>query len=445
MVEDRELQIANYRNRARGLSFNLHFAIRILQFAFLLSLLSLLSIFAPVAAAASDPAFELHTAAGATTTGPLKELDEDWTLRLKGSKASRVKGGEVVSLRRVGLPLPPPPKVEQVLLANGSRLPGSVVSIADDRLVVRPAFPVRLAGGSPWRLPQSGVVAVWLAAPAGEARPAALLRRLARESRSRDVLLLRNGDRVEGQFKGLSDGKFTIATEGNKTREVDRDRVAAVAFNTELVSRARARGLHAQLVLANGARLLIAAAALLDSGETLRARLPTGDRFDVPLDQVRAIDLRGGCVVSLSDLKPARYEHTPYFGVRWPYVADGSVTGRALRLGGSTYDKGLGLHPRSRLTFAVPLGSRTFEALVGLDDRTGRRGRARVAVLLDGKPADVGRAGDLGADDKPLRVRLDVSRAKELTLVVDFGRFGDVQADVDWVDARYIKDAKETR
>ena len=36
-------------------------------------------------------------------------------------------------------------------------------------------------------------------------------------------------------------------------------------------------------------------------------------------------------------------------------------------------------------------------------------------------------------------VRVDVSGANELTLEVDFGPTGGVQADVNWADARLIK------
>ena len=71
-------------------------------------------------------------------------------------------------------------------------------------------------------------------------------------------------------------------------------------------------------------------------------------------------------------------------------MRDGSAAGLDLRLAGSTYDKGIGLHSHSRLSYAVPRDCRRFEALVGLDDRAGRRGSGRIRVLADGKPLDLG-------------------------------------------------------
>src|SRR5262249_47929596 len=120
-------------------------------------------------------------------------------------------------------------------------------------------------------------------------------------------------------------------------------------------------------------------------GQTLTGKTLFGAAVSIPAKDLVALYVFQGRAVYLSDLKPRRYEHTPYLDVAWPYVADGSVAGRMLRVGGSVYDKGLGLHSASRLTYDLAGGYRRFEALVGLDDRSGRGGSARVQVLLDGK------------------------------------------------------------
>ena len=61
------------------------------------------------------------------------------------------------------------------------------------------------------------------------------------------------------------------------------------------------------------------------------------------------------------------------------------------------------------------------------------------AVLLDGRPQKLAWDGDLTWEKGPRHIRLAVSGSKELTLVSDFGSFGDVQGCVDWADARLIK------
>src|SRR5262249_36742148 len=144
--------------------------------------------------------------------------------------------------------------------------------------------------------------------------------------------------------------------------------------------------------------------------------------FDVAVEKLAALDLRQGRAVYLSDLKPKAYKHTPWSAdLAWPVVADGSVGGHDLRLGGGTYDKGLGLHTASTLTYALDGGYQRFEAIVGLDDHEGKEGVVRVRVLVDGKPRDIGWDKDLTAKDSPRTVRVDVAGADELTLVVERG------------------------
>src|SRR5262249_10478632 len=137
-----------------------------------------------------------------------------------------------------------------------------------------------------------------------------------------------------------------------------------------------------------------------------------------------------------------RYRHTPFLGRGWPLVRDGSVAGLNLRLGGNTHDKGLGMHSRSQVTFVLPEGYSWFEAKVGLDDRTGRRGRARIQILLDGAPHEIAGGRELTGSGSLFKLRVEVTEVRELTLVVDFGSLGDVQAHVNWADARLIKQTR---
>src|SRR5262249_35355962 len=187
-------------------------------------------------------------------------------------------------------------------------------------------------------------------------------------------------------------------------------KVAALALSTELIRTGRPRGAYGRLVLANGGRLSLASAG--GDAERVRGKTLFGADVEIPVERVVALDVQQGRAVYLSDLKPRDYEFTPYLGsVRWPYVRDGSVQGSDLQLGGSTYDKGLGLHSASRLTYDLAGGYRRFEAVVGIDDRAGRRGSVRVRVLVDGKPQDPGGARELTSRGGPVAAPRAVSRA----------------------------------
>ena len=298
-----------------------------------------------------------------------------------------------------------------------------------------------LDGGKDTSVPLSAVSAIWYGPTAGE-HPERLRRRLVQETRKQDVVLLRNGDVLEGVLTALDEKIVTIEVDG-KPVTVSVHQTAAVALSSDLTETPKPKGVFGRVVLdapsetEDGARLSLASARY-GPGETLTGTTLFGAALAVPLTKLAALDLIGGKAAYLSELKPSRYEYVPYLDDRWEYARDGDVTGLDLRLAGSTYDRGVGLHSGGRLTYAVPKDSRRFETVVGLDDGTGRQGSVRVRVLADGKPLDLGVDRELTAG-APLSIRVDLAGAKELTLEVDFGKGGPVQDHVDWVDARFVK------
>jgi hypothetical protein len=280
------------------------------------------------------------------------------------------------------------------------------------------------------------VAIVWLAAPDGERHPDKLRRDLASGQRTRDRVLLRNGDSLEGTLASMNEQNVQLEIDKRKL-DVRVEKIAAIAMSTELSSRRRPKGPYARLVLANGCRLSLTSATCYD--HELRCKSLFGADIRVAAADIVALTLLQGRAVYLSDLKPSKIEQMPYLDAAAMPVRDGSVKGRDLRIAGGTFDKGVGMHSASRMTYDLAGGYKRFEALVGMDDATGRDGSVRVQVLVDGKPQKLGREGDLTHRKGPLAVRIDVTRAKQLTLVVDFGERGDVQDDVDWAEARLIK------
>jgi hypothetical protein len=380
--------------------------------------------------------FRLETAEGPVLTGRLERLDAGWSVRLGGRQAD---GGDVVALRRDDTPPPDFPGGEQLLFVNGDRVAGHAISLEGERLQAR--LPV-LGGDRPAALPLSALSVIWLGTPDGTDDPALLRRRLATGRRARDTVLLRNGDVLEGVLSGLDEKAVQVDVD-RKPVSVARAKAAAVALSTDLATPLRPRGVYARLVLADGSRVSLAPAACPD-GAALAGTTLFDAPVRVPLTQVVSLALYQGRAVYLSDLDARRSEQTPFLDLAWPPVNDGSADRRDLRLGGGTYDKGLGMHGAARVTYDLGGRYRRFEALVGLDDQAGddqagRQGSARVRVLVDGKEHPTGRDRDLTVRDGPVPVRVDVAGARELTLVVDFGDRGDVQDRVDWADARLVK------
>jgi hypothetical protein len=392
-------------------------------------------IIATAAPAAEDASvlFEARTAEGKLPAGTLLKMDEKWAIGLGGAHPATVEDGELLVLRRTNRELPDRPAGMQVVFTNGDCVGVHEAKLEGERVLCRLGDKNR----TEFKATLSTLSLIWLAPPSEPAERDKLRRRWAAEKRARDVVRLRNGDSVEGILTGLDEAAFQIEVDKKKVR-LDLEKIAAVALSSELASAPKPKGVFGRLILADGARISLSKCEYT-GGKTLSATTLYNATLHILLDEVLALYIFQGKAVYLSDLKPVKFEWKPFGNLDWPPVADGSVSGRDLRLGGSTYDKGMGLHADSRLTYDLAGKFRRFEALVGLEEcEDGRSGTARIKVLVDGKPRPLD-VEELTGKSKPLPISLDVKEAKELTLVVEFGRRGDVLARVNWIDARLIK------
>ncbi len=392
----------------------------------------------PLPALGEPPNFTATTASAPALAGIVARLDRDWTvvLDVNGNPAT-ASGADLISLRRSGELLPPFPAGPQIVFANGDMLPGHVVKIERGLATFRASLG---RGGreaiSELSIPLSALSVIWFRSPPQDSANEAARHWLS-ERRRRDVVMLNNGDARIGAVLGMkSPTDPVILKEESRETRIDAGHILAIAMNTDLARALRPRRAYGRLVLDNGGRLGLLSAtadAAMLTGKTL-----FGAEVKIPLERIVSLDIRQGKAVYLSDLKPRRYEHTPFLGVRWPYEMDRSVGGGRLRVAGHTFDKGIGLHSDSRLTFDLGGAYRRFESTVGLDNLGGRGGSVRIRVLVDGQ-AKIGDDKELSIATGPREVNVDVTGAKELTLVVEFGNGGDVGDHVDWADARVIK------
>lgn len=395
----------------------------------------LLSVFCGIAAdAPRPPVFVVHSATGNPLKGSLKQIDDKWTAII-GEARARVDGGDLISIRRADVAVPAPPTGPQAILTNGDRLPGAAGTLTGARLAFMPS----LGGGGEIALPVPALSVLWLDNPADAARPERLRQRLLAERRTKDLVWLKNGDQLQGSLLRLDGQTIVIEVERAETK-VDRAKVAVIALNNELPRSLKPAGSYGFMVLANGGRLGVA--GVQADATALTAKTLFGETLKVPLEQVVALDIFHGKAVYLSDLKPKAYQYVPFLDAKEPalsWSADRNVAGDDLRLGQSTFVKGLGMHSESRITYALDGGYRRFEALVGIDPGADPRAEVRINILVDGKPRAWGWDKELTVRTGPKDARVDVTGARELTLAVEHGQLPFVGGRVNWADARLVK------
>jgi len=379
------------------------------------------------------PTFEASTVAG-LAAGRVQSLSAALAVTWADPATP---AGELVALRRVGRATPPRPREPMLVLANGDAVAGVTLGGDANRLNFRP----RVAGptGTPWAVPLTAVAAAWLEAPDADtpAEPA----RYPWAGGKRDALLLRTGDTLRGGLDGLTpDAGVRFQAADRPAEVVPLSRVAAIAFDPTLARARKVKGVHARVTLADGSRLTLTQVAA--DADALTGVTPYGASVRLPWADVVALDALNGKATPLGDLTPKSAEVTPFTNLAWPWRVDRTVRGEPLRLRGEfgvgTYDRGLGLHSRTRLSYDLAGKYRRFEAQIGLDAVSGRRGAADVTLQLDGKPAGPESLRRLTAASGTVPVSLDTTGIKELTLFVDYGPGGDAQDDVNVADARLI-------
>jgi NPCBM/NEW2 domain len=252
--------------------------------------------------------------------------------------------------------------------------------------------------------------------------------------RTGEVAWLANGDRIAGGFLGLDDSKVKIQVSG-KPVELDRAGVVALGFDPTLVSYPRPKSDFLELSLKDGSRLGVTEARI-DDGVILATTRYEG-AIRVPLNELLRVHVRSSSVVYLSERKALRDQYLTYIGPTREYRVDRTVDGHLFRLGGQTYDRGLGTQSTTFLAYRVEPGDHHFQAIVGVDDRAGPLGSVVFRVLVDGKERY--KTPPMTDHDPPRPLDVDLAGAKYFILATEFGDRGDVRDLADWVEARVIR------
>ena len=386
---------------------------------------------------AAEPAhlYELQTTDLKESRTVSTTLSADGRLSVNG-EAFLVK--DLISLRVPKVPLPPLPSEGHIVLANGDRIAGEVT--AGDGLSLRFAANFGSAKPVEFALPLSAVSAIWFVPPPQDGRLDAVKFPWVDAAKKSDTLKLRNGDTFRGTLERFApaSGPLRFKPAGEATaKPFELTAIAALAFDPSLSRMKVPAGPHFRIVTRSGSRLTLSTASF--DGKIFGGTTVTGGKFAMPQDDLIALDTVGGKVAALADLKPKEQKVEGYGSVVWPVLANRSVRDAPLRLttrfGDETSDRGLGMHSKTTVTYDLAGKYRTFRSTVGLDRVSGRKGVVDVRVLLDGKEQAIPGLKGLSAD-AAAEVRVDVTGAKLLTLIADFGDGGDIGDDVNWIGAK---------
>jgi hypothetical protein len=379
----------------------------------------------------SDPQFTAVKADGTTVSGRLRRLNIRGGLELAvdGGRSVAIPDGLLVKLARDGVAPPSSGEGGTVLFPDGDRLArGTIVAAGETTLEVQSETLGTLA------LPIDGLLGLVLAPPLDPDAAFALESRVRDEPRTTEVLWLANGDRLVGGLLGLNDKTIAFQPPSGKI-DLDRSGVVALGFDPKLVAYPRPTGPFLELTFLDGSRLGVSAIHT-EEGQLL-ATTRYGQMIKLPPGELAEVRTRNGPAIYLSELEPAGAKYVGYLGPTREVRLDRAVDGQPLRLGGKSYDRGLGTQSRSYIVYRLTPGTRRFQALVGLDDRAGPLGSVSFRVLVDKEERFA--SPPMSARDAPRAIDLDVAGARTLVLITDFGERGEVRDHADWAEARLIR------
>ena len=323
-----------------------------------------------------------------------------------------------------------PPLNARIYLTGDEQLFGKLETITEEALALITPW------GDKVDVPMARIVGVYLGMSDHKESPESFARRIKNRG-DKDLLLARSkeADIVDlgGIIEGAKGGKLTFVY-NDKSRTIPLKMVEGFILANRPAPKPPTE-VRSTFTLGGG--MAISGRWRGIEATVWKVETPWGQTLQLPAAEVRSVRFQGGQMTYLSDLEPSQVEETPYFGRKLPYRKDQSLTGGPLKLDGQVIEKGLAVHSRSALTYDIDRRYATFEALVGFDEASKKKGRVDCRVFADGK--EIYANPDLRADAAPVRLSLPVAGAEQLKLVIDYGPDDDTGDRVIWAHARLYR------
>lgn len=237
-------------------------------------------------------------------------------------------------------------------------------------------------------------------------------------------------DSIAGLIVSLTAEQLTFQFEGQE-RKLPRNQLYGIVLAQAQAEDDPTRCL---VWLRDGSRLGGDLMSLADDKTTLE--LPGGGKAAFPWSAAAKIDIRSDRVAFLSDLKPLSVEESALVTLSRPWQRDKNVLAGPLTLGTKVFDKGIGVHARSSLTFAADKKYDTLAATIGIDAGTLGKGDCVFTVLGDGQPVFNKR---VKGNEPPQDIQVEIGRFEQVTLLVEPGADLDLADHANWCDVRMIK------
>lgn len=338
------------------------------------------------------------------------------TTVLIGKDKSDLRLDEILELRRAE---PAKPKGLILRLANGDELYGAPVHLSADAIT--------------FSATNLGEIEIPLNRVAGLYRDSSAVD--FSQKRTEDSVKLTNGDAVSGILSDMDAKNVTIQKSNGENAPLALESVQSILFaQTPAAPADSGQSAVFRVTLASGSR--VTATDLSAKAQSFSFKPLGGKVVTLDDDGIASIERLNGPVVWLSTRTPTENVHTPYFDGQFPARMDRSIQGDPIRFGQQSFARGIGVHSKSRLTFAIESGDTTFRTRYALDGQLAYAD-VDVRILVDDQVVHEAKGFKCGklAD----AVEIPLVGHKTLTLEVDYGQGYDVQDRFNWIEPAILR------
>lgn len=392
-----------------------------------------------VAPASAQLLFRAEQSRGEAVVGKLVSLsDEELTLESQSngeSTQTTIALSRLIHLKqkpKARWKILPPVGRPWVFLATGDRLCLEPSAIDDTELT---AHWSRFEALPPIKIPLEACRGIAFTYPADPVRQGLLVSSVTGRTEKSDLIVLRNGDRLQGELSGLAKGVAEIETSLGSVKPKAR-LIERLVFNPELVFAEKPDGPVTTVLLSDGSVLKLKEATA--TGLELKGTMLAGTKIVLPLEEIHELAVSGGDAVPLDLVDPSSKTVTSFLDINRPPRAGSNVLRGFLSLRGRPALTGVGVTGGTTLSWKLDGSWKSFQVTCGVDDAARGRGSVIFEVKLDDE--SVWRSEELTGESQPVPVpRVDLEGAKTLTLCVEYAQQGNVLDYADWIDAVLIR------
>jgi hypothetical protein len=376
---------------------------------------------------AQEPLFIVRDRVGTIKEGSIQRMPATNSLEMQSAEGKSFTIANPVYIARKNSVIPKLPLARTLWLLNDDCIKFENLLMKDDSFEVES---LDFVSGSKTLVPLLDTKMIWLKNPLGILGPVSYRNKILDEIRAKDFVVLNNAERVEGVLESFG-AKTVVLDTGTSKPEYKTDSISLVGLSSDDNSKKEQTIEVVSLVLDSGARITLAEFNL--SMGILEGKTMQGVKVRIPLSKIQHAVILGKSVVRIQELKNIKLRQVPFFET--PMEAKGvkATKNADFFISGSSYSNGFSTMGSTSITFLLEGKYQKLCGFFGFDDVDGRRGRADIKLLADGKViaswVDRTWKDGLGSLDSSL------AGTKELSLVIE----ASVGSKINWCECLFFQ------